>query len=224
MAQQIQATPGAPLVLLAPPVASPISTLQQYYNLNNQQDQYNNLMGEFAPGNPRRQPAGLRQLNTNDPDHCSLRFLYWIEDASNPAGPGIIQMIHSKHRYSPGLGYAPTPRNDNNYRFVGNIVGTQLLTTVEFPNAAFQLLNLGTFYHVPLGPGTVSYPQIECYTKRPSCGILQQHGRGNGTYTDRKPHHFGLHFFQVAWCRVKPGSLLVPVLPTQAMQHCASNY
>jgi hypothetical protein len=60
------------------------------------------------------------------------------------------------------VGHGPTPWADNVYSLSGDIINGPLSTIYQFPDNAFQLVNMGNAFYVPIStpipPLNFSYP------------------------------------------------------------------
>ena len=126
----------------APPAiaAVPHATFGAFYtdaSLDEHSRNYALLMGCFAI--PGLAPAVLRDLATNNPLTSSVGYIHLSLMDNNPAGPGILRVVHNTVRFRTVLGQPATQWDNRIFGSIGDAVGNQIPPTVEMPINSLSL-------------------------------------------------------------------------------------
>jgi hypothetical protein len=76
--------------------------------------------------------------------------MFLVEAPCNPEHPGFLVTHHMIMHCTREVGHGPTPWDDNVYYLSGDVINGSLFTIYQFPDNAFQLVNVGNAFYVPM--------------------------------------------------------------------------
>jgi hypothetical protein len=127
-------------------------TFTTYYNDATQDDlrgNYGPLMQSFlVNGTP---PQHLRNtVFLSDPRTTATGYMFLVEVRGYPAHPGMLTTLHTVTRYNQEVGCPASTWDTQVFGIAGDVVLGSMPTMYEFPAGAFQLVNLGNQFRIPI--------------------------------------------------------------------------